>query len=83
MVNAWMTVGRWGTFKKDELRTAFALLNTLVEHIFCVPLFQNLLIHISEVQFCSFCKFHLVIYNLTNYHLQFIFLFGYCTILYG
>ena len=58
VVNARMSVGRWWTFKKDELRTALALLNALVEHILCVPLFQNLLVHIGEVQFCSFSKYH-------------------------
>ena len=58
VVNARMSVGGRGTFKKDELRTAFAFLNALVEHIFLVPLFQNLPIHIREVQFSSFCKLH-------------------------
>src|SRR5574344_178501 len=46
VVNAWMSVGRRRTFKKDKLRTTLAFFYALVEHVFSVPMFQYLLVDI-------------------------------------
>jgi hypothetical protein len=56
VMNARMTIGRWGAFKENKRGTAFPLGHTLVENVFCVPLCQNLTIHFTEVQLCAFCK---------------------------
>jgi hypothetical protein len=64
MVNARMSVGRWRALKEDESGTAFAFRNASMEKVFTLPLLQNLLIDITEIQLIMLCKFlaHIALY---------------------
>ena len=69
MVDTRMTVSRWRSLEEYEGWTAFTFGNASVEKVLPFPLLQNLLVHITEVQFTVFCKFlaHIVFYFILIY----------------
>ena len=74
MMDARVSVGRWGAFVEDERGTALALGHAQVEDVFLVPLLQHFFVDIAQIELIAFSEFltHKVIYYLTIYDLVFI-----------
>ena len=61
MVNAGHTVGRRRSLIKHKGGSTFALLDAACKHVLRVPLFQDVFIHVREVEFAIFVEFlHIV-----------------------
>ena len=57
VVNAWMSVGRWGAFEENKRGTSFSLGYALVKHVFCIPLLEHFFVHVAQVELIALCEF--------------------------
>ena len=71
MVDARMAVGRWRSFKEDKRGTSLAFADTTMEQILTIPLLQNLMVHLRQIEgtvlweftchlFCYFLLFNIL-----------------------
>ena len=57
MVNTWVAIGRGGTLEEYELGASLTFINTFVEDIVFLPLRQDLLVRLGQIQSTMFGKF--------------------------